>query len=178
MVDGAVGGRSTHGICFGLLGWRVDEGRADDRELSGLGVALTLRYDDDESGSPWRFVLYVDERADEAQHTALADIFLGRSGGPHILNLPWVRKPSELIGVRPALIDLASDGKSLRVGTHTALSVSRRADEGHAVACGIPGYDKVGEEYYADELLVDDDPYHWELHGRCAFATRFEYAST
>ena len=178
MVDGAVGGRSTYGICFGLLGWRIDEGEADGRDLSGLGVAMTLRYDDDEPGSPWRFVLYIDERAGAAQHAVLADIFLGRNGGPHILKLPWVRKTSELIAVRAALVELATDGKSLRVGAHTALDVSRRADESHAVACGIPGYDKVGAEYYADALVVDDDPYHWELHGNCAFATRFEYVST
>jgi hypothetical protein len=34
-----------------------------------------------------------------------------------------------------------------------------------------------GEEYFADELRVDDEPYSWELRGNCAFATRFDYAS-
>jgi hypothetical protein len=177
MVDGLVGGRSTFGICFGLLGWRIDEGIAEDVTLAGLGVAMTLRYDDDEPGSPWRFVLYVDERGDDAQRSALAEIMLGRRGGPHILKLPWVRKPSEVIAVRPARIELADDGKSLRVGEGTSLRVSRRADANHAVACGIPGYDRGGAEYFADELRVDDVPYAWELHGNCAFGTRFEYAS-
>jgi hypothetical protein len=177
MVDGFMGGRSTTGICFGLLGWRIDEGRADNVGLDGLGVAITLRYDDDEPGSPWRFVLYVDERGDDAQRSALAEIMLGRRGGPHILRLPWVRKPSELIAVRPALIELATDGKSLRVGERAELRVSRRADENHAVACGIPGYERGGEEYFADELRVDDEPFSWELRGNCAFATRFDYAS-
>lgn len=177
MVDGVLGGRSTFGICFGLLGWRVDEGHADEVDLGGLGMAMTLRYDDDEPGSPWRFVLYVDERGDDAQRTALEEIMLGRRGGPHILKLPWVRKPSEVIAVRPASIELADDGKSLRVAEHTELRVSRRADENHAVACGIPGYDHVGEEYFADALRVEDAPYSWELAGNCAFATRFDYAS-
>lgn len=177
MVDGFIGGRSTTGICFGLLGWRIDEGRADDVQLDGLGVAITLRYDDDEPGSPWRFVLYVDERGDDAQRSALAEIMLGRRGGPHILKLPWVRKPSELIAVRPALVELATDGKSLRVGERAELRVSRRADEKHAVACGIPGYERGGEEYFADELRVDDEPFSWELRGNCAFATRFDYES-
>jgi hypothetical protein len=178
MVDGVAGNRSTYGVCFGVLGWRTDAGEADSRDLSGLGVALTLRYDDDEAGSPRRFVLYVDERAGDEQRTALGDIFLGRSGGPHILKLPWVRKPSELIAVRPALVELDADGRSLRVDAHTSLSVSRRADAAHAVTCGIPGYDKVGAEYYADELRVDDDPFHWKRRGNCAFATHFDYSST
>ena len=177
MVDGADGGRSTHGVCFGLLGWRVDEGHADGVALDGLGVAMTLRYDDDEPGSPWRFVLYVDDRADDGQRSALEEIMLGRGGGPHILKLPWVRKPSEVIEVRPARVELAEDGKSLRVGDRAELRVSRRADDGHAVACGIPGYDRGGTEYFADELRVDDEPYSWELHGNCAFATQFDYAS-
>ena len=62
---------------------------------------------------------------------------LGRRGGPHILRLPWVRKPSELIAVRPALVELAADGKSLRVGERAQLRVSRRADENRAFDCGI-----------------------------------------
>jgi hypothetical protein len=177
MIDGTLGGRSTNGICFGALGWRIDEGRADGAELGGLGVAMTVRYDDDEPGSPWRLILYVDERGDQAQLAALEEIMLGRRGGPHIVNLPWVRKPSEVIAVRPARIELADDGTSMRVEERISIRVSRRADQDHVVACGIPGYDRGGAEYFADELRVDDEPYVWELHGNCAFATRFEYTS-
>ena len=178
MVDGVGGGgRSTYGICFGLLGWRIDEGDASGLELGGLGVALAIRYDDDEPGSPWTIVLYVDERGDEGQQTALEEIFLGRRGGPHIVQLPWVRKPSEVVAVRPARIDLDQSGRSLRVGEVASIRVSRRADDRRRVSCGIPGYERVGAEYYADELRVEDDPFLWDLSGNCAFATDFEYAS-
>ena len=177
MVDDVVGGRSTYGICFGLLGWRVDDGHADGTDLSGLGVALAVRYDDDEPGSPWTIVLYVDERGDDEQRKALAEILLGELGGPHILKLPWVRKPRHLIDVRPARIELAADGKSLRVGEVGSIRVSRPADEGHQVACGIPGYDRGGTEFYADELRVEDEPFEWQLEGNCAFATTFAYTS-
>jgi hypothetical protein len=177
MVDGAVGGRSTFGICFGLLGWRIDEGHADGLDLSGFGVALACRYDDDEPGSPWSLVLYVDDRADTPQRDALTEIFLGRRGGPHVLKLPWVRKPSDVVAVRPARIQLAVDGRDLRVGEVAGIRVSRRADEGRAVACGIPGYEQGGIEYYADELRVSDEPFAWELSGNCAFATDFAYVS-
>ena len=67
MVGGRPGGRSTHGICFGVLSWLIAEGDADGVDLAGLAAALTLRYDDDEPGSPWRFVVYVDERGSERQ---------------------------------------------------------------------------------------------------------------
>jgi len=177
MVDGVVSGRSTYGICFGLLGWRIDEGNAGDLDLAGMGVALAWRYNDDERGSPWTLVLYVDERADEQQRAALEDIYLGRRGGPHIVKLPWVRKPSEVVAVRPARIELDASGRSLRVGEVASIHVSGRADEDHRVACGIPGYERGGIEYYADELRVEDEPFSWELSGKCAFATDFVYTS-
>jgi hypothetical protein len=177
MIDGVVDGRSTYGICFGALGWRIDEGMAEDTDLSGLGVALVFRYDDDEASSPWTVVLYLDERSDERQRTALTDIFLGRAGGPHVLRLPWVRKPSDVVAVRRAPVQIAPDGRSLQIGERGAIAVSRRADGGHVVACGIPGYDRLGAEYFADELRIDDAPFAWELEDNCAFATTFEWAS-
>jgi len=177
MIDGAVGGRSTYGVCFGLLGWRIDEGRAGDVDLGGLGVALASRYDDDEAGSPWTIVLYVDEGCDEHQRDALAGIFLGELGGPHIVKLPWIRKPRHVVDVRPARIELDPDGRAFRVEDFAAIRVSRLADNAHQVACGIPGYQRGGNEYYADELRVQDDPFNWTLEGNCAFATTFEYTS-
>jgi len=146
-------------------------------DLAGLGVALAIRYDDDEPGSPWTIVLYVDDRGDDAQRAALEEIFLGRRGGPHIVRLPWVRKPSEVVAVRPARIDLDPPARSLQVGEVASIRVSRRADEGRRVSCGIPGYNRIGIEYYADELRVEDEPFSWELSGNCAFATEFAYSA-
>ena len=65
-VDGAGGGRSTHGVCLGVLSWLIREGAADGLDLAGLPVSLALRYSDDEPGSPWTWVLYLDERASAA----------------------------------------------------------------------------------------------------------------
>src|SRR6266487_1674191 len=78
MVNGVQGGRSTHGICFGVLSWRIEKGHCGDVPLDGLAVAFVIRYDDDEAGSPWSIVLHVDERADGRQRQALENIFLGR----------------------------------------------------------------------------------------------------
>lgn len=177
MIDGVVGGRSTYGICYGLLGWRIDRGHAGEIDLGGLAVALADRYDDDEPGSPWTIVLYVDDRAGDEQRSTLTDIYLGRRGGPHVVKLPWVSKPSEVVDVRRARIELDESGRSLRVGEVASIRVSRRADENHGVACGIPGYERGGIEYYADELKLEDAPFSWELTGNCAFATDFSYAS-
>ena len=179
MVGGVPGGRSTYGICFGVLSWRIDEGHRGDVDLAGLMAALVVRYDDDEPGSPWTVLLHLDARADDEQREALAQVFLGGEGGPHVSKLPWVRKARHLIGVRVSPIELVpeGDGYRLRVGSAVSLRATTAVDSALPVACGIPGYDRVGHELYADELVVDDEPFAWELSGNCAYASDFDYAS-
>lgn len=179
MVDGVKGGRSTHGICFGALAWLVEEGRVGDIDVSGLAVVLVVRYDDDEPGSPWTIVLHVDAAGDDGQQAALADVFLGRLGGPKVGALPWVRKTRHLVEVRTGAIELVPDGDGyvLRVGDAVRAHATRPAAPDAAVRCVIPGYDEPGRELVADELVVHDEPFSWELAENCAFASRFAYAS-
>jgi hypothetical protein len=60
-----------------------------------------------------------------------------------------------------------------RVGSEIRLRATRPVLGDEPVACGIPGYEQPGRELYADELVT---PGH-QLHGNCAFASRFDYAS-
>ena len=179
MIGGVKGGRSTYGICFGVLSWLVAEGHAGDVDLSGLAAAFVVRYDDDEPGSPWSFVVHVDERGSAQQRTALAAILTGELGGEAVLRLPWVSKPSELLDVRASPIEILDgpDGHELRVGRAVTLRASTPYPTDEVVACGIPGYHQSGVELLADELVVDDAPFAWELSGNCAFASAFDYSS-
>src|SRR6516162_4846357 len=74
-IDGVAGGRSTHGVCMGVLSWLVEEGFAGGVDLSEMPVALAGRYDDDEPGSPWTWVLYLRAGASADQRAALEAIF-------------------------------------------------------------------------------------------------------
>jgi Protein of unknown function (DUF1326) len=179
MVGAVPGGRSTYGICFGVLSWLVREGHSDGVELDGLAAAFTVRYDDDEPGSPWSFVVHVDARGTPEQREALAAILTGQLGGDDVLRLPWVRKPSHELAVRASAIELrhGPDGHELRVGSSIELSATQPVETDERVACGIPGYDIAGAEYYADRLLVHDEPFEWELAGNCAFVSTFSYSS-
>jgi hypothetical protein len=166
-VDGEPGGRSTHGICFGALSWRVDEGHAGSVDLAGTGAAMTYSYDDDQTGSPWSLVLHVDG-PDE-----LADILLGRLGGSHVVTLPWVRKPVAAVEVRHAPIDFG-DG-DVRVGDEIRLRATEPVPTDSTVSCIVPGHDQPGTELYADEVVVDDGAFAFELRGTCAFTRAFDY---
>jgi hypothetical protein len=178
-VAGVPGGRSTYGTCFGLLSWLVQEGFADEIVLDGLAAALVYDYDDDEPGSPWRLNLHVDERGDEGQRAALADILLGRLGGERILRLPWVRKPSNLLVLRSSRIEIAHEGDAHRVqiGAVAAASASRPFETDARVSCIVPGHETAGTELVANALEVHDDSFEWELAENCAFAADFDYRS-
>jgi hypothetical protein len=171
MVGGVEGGRSTYGVCFGLLTWQIDEGHIGGVDVSGLAVALTCAYDDDEEGSPWTVELHLDHRGSAEQRAALESLFLDGLGGPHTSRLPWIRKARHLIGVRVSEIIL--EPGSARVGSEIRLRATQPVEEQAPVACGIPGYEHVGRELYADELVVGG----FELQGNCAFETVFDYVS-
>lgn len=180
MSDGIPGGRSTHGICFGALAWLVDDGHIGDVDVSGLKVVLTVRYDDDELGSPWTIVLHVDADGSEQQRAALTEVFLGGLGGPKVGALPWVRKTRHLVDVRANAISLEPDGDGylLLVGDAVRLRATRPVESDAVVRCGIPGYDEAGRELVAEQLTVHDEPFDYELSGNCAFASLFAYTST
>ena len=174
-----MGGRSTYGECLGALSWRVLDGHADGLDLSGLGVVLASRYHDDEPGSPWSFVLYVDEHGDEREREALADIFGGRAPGTQIEHFPWAWKESHLLAVRPARIEIDhTPGRGwFRAGGFVEVRVARPVERGETVTCVIPGHERSGREVVADSLRVSDDPLEFSFSGNCGYESDFDYRS-
>jgi len=176
-IDGEAGGRSTHGICTGVLSWLIEEGDAAGTDLSGQPVALAIRYDDDEPGSPWTWMLYLDERGSEEQLAALEEIFTGRLGGDALEHFPWAWKDSSLLGVRRSAIELDHTQRRqwLRVRDHVTVRIRDRYPGEETVTCVIPGHDREGEELVADELRVEDAPLAFDYRGTCGYAATFDY---
>src|SRR2546423_4697483 len=125
-IDGVPGGRSTYGECLGVLSWVIETGSADDVALDGLGVAIATRYHDDEPGSPWSFVLYLDESADAGQHDALQRIFTGALGGDALKHFPWAWKASVQLAVRSAAIDVSHEPRRQRLRIRDPANLRRR----------------------------------------------------
>jgi hypothetical protein len=177
-IDGRTGGRSTHGICEGALSWLVEEGNADDVDIAGLGVVHASRYSDDEEGSPWMFALFVDERGDARQREALGRIFSGALGGSVLDHFPWAWKPSHLLGISPARIEIDhTPGRGwFRAGETVTVRASAPYPGPETVTCVIPGHDRPGRELVVDELRVGTDALGFEYRGVCAFESTFDYA--
>ena len=178
-IGGRRGGRSTYGVCEGSLSWLIEEGDAGDVGLADTRVVLSLRYDDDEPGSPWSFVLYIDDRADEHQRGALEAIFLGRLGGTPERQFPWVWKPSNLLAVRhvPIAVDHKPGRGWFRAGSQVEVRVREPVRDQETVTCVIPGHDRSGQEIVAELLTVEDGPLEFEVSGRCGYEASFEYSS-
>jgi hypothetical protein len=164
---------------MGALSWHIQDGRGGATDLGGLNVALALRYDDDEPGSPWDFVLFVDERGDERQRELLEAIFTGALGGDAVGHFPWAWKESRLISVQPALIELDHTPRRqwFRVGKSVSLRISGPVPDDSTVTCVVPGHHQPGEELIAEHLEVDEGPLRFAFSGNCGYAAAFDYSS-
>jgi hypothetical protein len=177
-IDGVPGGRSTHGVCMGVVSWLIEEGAADDVDLAGLPVALALRYSDDVPGSPWRWILYLDARSGGDQLSALEGIFTGRLGGDAESHFPWAWKASELVAVRPVAIEVDHTRRRqrLRIRDRVSVRIRDRYSGTETVTCVIPGHERTGEELVADELVVEDSGLAFSYRGVCGYGSTFEYS--
>jgi hypothetical protein len=177
-VDGMGGGRSTHGICLGVLSWLIEDGEADGLPLDGLGVVLALRYSDDEPGSPWSVFLYVDDRAADDQRTTLEEIFLGERGGDIHEHAPWIWKDRHVLGVAAATIKIDHTPRRqwFRVKDHVEVRVAASVPDQGRVSCVIPGHARQGEELTVEVLHVaEQPPLEFDYRGVCAYASTFDY---
>jgi hypothetical protein len=177
-VDGVMGGRSTHGVCMGVLSWVIEEGVVDGADVAGLPVALALRYSDDEPRSPWTYVLYLDERGTKEQREALESLFTGRLGGDAESHFPWVWKPSNLVAVRRAdiAVEHVRTRQRLRIRDHVDVQIRDRYQDQGTVTCVIPGHDRSGEELVTERIAVEDEELSFRFEDVCGYASTFEYA--
>jgi hypothetical protein len=178
-INGTPGGRSTHGICLGALNWQIVDGHTDETDLSGLAVALATRYSDDEEGSPWSWILYLDERGTAEQHRVLEEIWTGRAAGDQVEHFPWAWKASYFLGVRPAQIEVDHTPRRgwFRVKDVVSVRISGPYPGDETVTCVIPGHERSGEEVIAEELRVEDGELSFEYTGVCGYAADFDYRS-
>jgi hypothetical protein len=180
-VGGQPGGPSSYGECFGTLSRHVDEGRWGDIDLADLLVVISLRYFDYvQPSTQWEVVLYVDDRGNDTQRAALAEIFLGRAGGT--VSELYGPAIGVVHGIRPARISVehVAPRKRIDVVGYVTVEAEGPVSDPGDVQCGIPGFDHPGTELAGRMLESRDSALRWEIRGKrhASFATDFEYRSS
>ena len=84
-----------------------------------------------------------------------------------------------MLGWRPAPIEIEHTPRRgwFRAGGHVTVRVREPVADQEPVTCVIPGHDRSGSELYADLLHVEEGPLSFELSGKCAYQSTFEYSS-
>jgi Protein of unknown function (DUF1326) len=161
-----------------VLSWLIEEGAAGEVDLAGLPVALAISYSDDEPGSPWTWILYLDTTASEQQREALEAIYTGALGFDAEAHFPWASKESRFAGVRAVTIEVDHTRRRewLKIRDRVSVRIRDRYPGDEIVSCGIPGHQRRGEELITDELVVEDQALQFAFTGTCGYGTTFDYA--
>lgn len=99
----------TEGYCQTWAGIRIDDGRFEDVDISGLKVGLIADIPGPLTRGNWTAGLFIDEKASIYAVKALTKIFTGRAGGSTGLLKILV---GQFLGVQTARIDYRVEGQT------------------------------------------------------------------
>jgi len=77
-----VGADPDGGTCDAAVGWHIDSGTIQGIDVSGLTIALSAHIPGNILKGNWQVLVYVDNKATQAQQDALLSVFTGKLGGP------------------------------------------------------------------------------------------------
>jgi hypothetical protein len=77
-----VGADPDGGMCDAAIAWHIDSGTIQRVEVSGLTIALSTHIPGNILKGNWRALVYVDDKATQAQQDKLLSVFTGKLGGP------------------------------------------------------------------------------------------------
>jgi len=107
---------SPDGTCDAVVSWRVDKGRVNGLDVSGLTIALLSHIPANILKGNWKVIVFVDDKATKQQGDALLSVFTGKLGGP-VADL--AKLVGEVVGVERAPISFdVKEGKGrLTIGS-------------------------------------------------------------
>jgi hypothetical protein len=169
----------TTGECTVLIGWHIDQGNFGNINLDGLNVALAAHSPGNMIEVQWKAALYLDERANQVQQEALAQIFGGQAGG-HFGRI--AEHIGEVAGVKAAAIDYRTSGKqrSLRIANVADMEIEaiEGVGGGPVTITGNPLGVVPREPMIvarSKQLSYHDHGMDWELSNKNGYYSPFTY---
>jgi hypothetical protein len=77
-----IGENPDNGTCDAAMAWHVERGTVNGTDVSGRTICLINHIPGNVLAGNWKVALFVDDKASEAQHQALVDVWSGKLGGP------------------------------------------------------------------------------------------------
>lgn len=172
-------GSPTEGECTALVGWHIDRGEDGGTSLNGLNVAMAVHSPGPMTTTKWRVVLYLDERASDAQKQSLTNIFGGQAGGHPAVLASFV---GDVLGASSTAIDYEADGRrrslNIRGVGATEIEALEGQDGGEVTLSGHPFTIAPGQPHVvarSKQLSYDDHGMSWRLSDKHGLHAPFEY---
>ena len=155
-----VGEDPDSGTCDSSFAWMIDQGTIEGVDVSGLALGLSVHIPGNVLEGNWKAVVYIDDRASEAQEGAMLKVWTGALGGP-ISDL--VALIGEVITVERATIafDVNGGNGTLAIGDNVVAELaSFQGADGQATSLhetafttipGSPAFVGKATRYFRDE---------------------------
>jgi hypothetical protein len=162
-------GDPSRGYCEAPIAFHIDRGAYGDVPLDGLNVAVALRTPGPMGAGNASVALYIDDRADARQATALQAIFGGAAGGPMGALAPLV---TNFLGAKQVPIRYTIEGKHRAVEIPDVMSLSIQAvpnlgtDREIILEMAHPFADRLVIATGDPGSIYHDHGMHWDNSGR------------
>lgn len=110
-----VGADPDGGICDGLLGWHVDKGNVEGKDVSGRTLVMLCHIPGNILKGNWTVRIYVDDKATPEQRDALLDVWTGKLGGP-VADLAKLVGKVDSIEQVPVTFDVKGAEGTVKIG--------------------------------------------------------------
>lgn len=174
------GSPPTEGFCNAIVAWHIKHGVFGDVALDGLNVALLVDARGNMAENKWTVAAYLDEKASEAQMSALQTIFSGQAGGHPAVLASFI---GENLGTKSVPMHYEGNGKnrSLKIpGIVDAELEALEGQDGKPVTienhplCVVPG--EPATVARSKHFRLADYGYDWKLSSRNGYISNFSYS--
>jgi hypothetical protein len=178
-----VGEDPDGGQCDGLLAWRVDKGKVDAVDVSGLTFALLCHIPGNILKGNWSVVAYVDDKATPKQQEALLNVWTGKAGGP-VADLAKLVGKVEAVERVPITATVKGMAGSIKIGSAVEavyepfLGASKQPTALHdTVFTTIPGSPAYVGKASIYRVRVPKYGFNFTLQGHNAVSGSFRFKS-
>lgn len=176
-----VGDDPDGGACDAVTAYHIDHGEIGGVDVSGLTLVGVIQIPGNVFAGNWRMVIFLDDKAKEAQKVAMLSAFGGQLGGP-------LADLASLVGERVAVYQAPIEhrivnGKgTLKVGEKVSAAIEPYRDaEGRATTLHDSAFSTIPEspayiaKAPAHTVNIPEHGMIWEFSGRNAIQGNFHF---